>query len=223
MTQAAPKFDHKVLLKNLEDTKNSLPNLDPEPFYKTMLEYVKIFDAMGSALQMAFKDISGKVWRIGVNYGLHPEVKGGIMDFIKWEESEKVAILNGENPEKVPDQKYLGYESTARTVLRLMWFLDFVSSLVGQMETNRKTSVATACKKAYDQALAPHHDWKIRLAAKTAMTFAPGRKTLLAALFPEGTPEEEQYAEIRKMMELVEPTRKYLWDYFKEHDLTKLP
>lgn len=43
-----------------------------------------------------------------------------------------IATLNGENGDylkKTDMNKYCRYESTARTVLRLMWFLDFVFNL----------------------------------------------------------------------------------------------
>jgi len=49
------KFDYKELLKNLVELKASLPVVDSIPFTQTMLEFVKIFDFMGSGLQMAFK------------------------------------------------------------------------------------------------------------------------------------------------------------------------
>ena len=51
------KFDYKDLLKSLADLKASLPIVDSNPFLQTMLEFVKIFDVMGSGMQMAFKGL----------------------------------------------------------------------------------------------------------------------------------------------------------------------
>jgi len=126
MVESSNKFDYKDLLKNLLELKASLPVVDSIPFYQTMLEFVKIFDFMGSGLQMAFKgfffsnqhllilflDITSKVALIKRNYEHTPEIKGGIMDFIKYEGDMKIQRLNGENPKEAPDPKYARYESS---------------------------------------------------------------------------------------------------------------
>jgi len=216
------KFDHRALLKSLQETKESLPSLKPEAFYDIMLEFGKIFRIMGSSLDMAYREINGKVGMIKRNYG-QLQFNGGIMDFVKFEQAEKITVLNGLNNELAPDPKYGGYESTARTLLRLMWFLDFLSSFVGQLESDRKVGVSSACRKAYDVSLASRHPLPVRMAAKAAMTFAPGRKTILGGLFPKDLPDEEKYAAIKQMMELVEPVRKHLWDYYQSNGLADLP
>ena len=41
-----------------------------------------------------------------------PQVQGGIMDFINFEQAEKIHVLNGENPKMAPNPKYTGYESS---------------------------------------------------------------------------------------------------------------
>ena len=51
------KFNHETLLKSLQEVNNSLPSINSEAFCQTMLEYVKIFDSMGSGLQVAFKGL----------------------------------------------------------------------------------------------------------------------------------------------------------------------
>jgi len=58
MVEAKTGFDYKDLLSSVKELKESLPSVAPEPFYRTMLEFVKIFDFMGSGLQMAFKGFS---------------------------------------------------------------------------------------------------------------------------------------------------------------------
>jgi len=222
MTDTA-RFNYKVLLADLENLKNSIPSIDRVAFSETILEFVKIFDLMGSGLQIAFKDIIKKVGIVNNNFQRFPEIKGGFIDFVEFEKVKRIDILNGHNgDDKVPERQYKDYESTARTLLRLMWFFDFVTDLVSNLEAHRKMKVSEACKKAYDAALAPHHPFTIRTAAKTAMTFAPNREKLLELLFPAGTSEEEKYSAMQKMLELIEPTRKYLWEYYQQHNMTRL-
>jgi len=49
------KFDHEKLLKYLEEVKESLPDINAESFLNAMLEFVKIFKIIGSAISFAFK------------------------------------------------------------------------------------------------------------------------------------------------------------------------
>lgn len=64
---------------------------------------------------------------------------------------------------------YTDYESTARTVLRLMWFLDYVAVLLEKLINNQNDSLGSICSEAYSIALAPHHPFTVRFAARTGM------------------------------------------------------
>lgn len=64
---------------------------------------------------------------------------------------------------------YTDYESTARTVLRLMWFLDYVAVLLERLIIKPNDSLGSICSEAYSIALAPHHPFAVRFAARTGM------------------------------------------------------
>lgn len=49
------KFSHERLMKNLEGIHKSLPDIEPQPYLDTMIEFVKIFNIIGSAMAIAFK------------------------------------------------------------------------------------------------------------------------------------------------------------------------
>jgi len=223
MVEAKTGFDYKELLTSVKDLKDSLPNVAPEPFYKTLLEFVKIFDFMGSGLQMAFKDITSKVGIVKRNFDNHKDAPRNIMGFINWEADKKIQILNGENGKLAPEPVWMGYESTTRTVLRLMWFFDFVTIMVTNLNNDRKAKVSECCKKAYDDALGPHHPFTIRAAAKTAMTFAPNREKLMNNLFPPGVAEEDRYTALQELLDNIAPIRTHLWDHYNKNSLTTLP
>jgi len=218
------KFCFETLQKSLQGVNASLPDIDPVPYCDTMIEFVKIFNQMGSALSIAFQDITSKVAIIKRNRKIFPDVQGGIISFIEFEATKKLQRLNGENAKKEsPGPEWNKYEATSRTVLRLMWFFDFVSVLLGNLHEDRKTSLTSACKDAYDQALGPHHPFPVRAGAKLAMLAAPKRSKLLGGLFGEHTSDEQIYANIKVILDLVDPVRKSLWKYYEEKELTKLP
>jgi len=216
------KFNADILLKNLEEINKSLGDIPTEPWNNAMIEFVKIFNQMGSAMSMAFSDITSKVGIVRRNARGWPDLKGGIITMIRHETALRIHPLNGENPKEAPDPKYAKYESTARTILRLMWFLDFTYTLLNTLATDRKMSCSTAAKNAYNVALGPHHPLLVRTAAGLAMMAAPGRDKLLAGLFPLES-EEGKYKSIQKIVDLIAPIKAYLWKWYKENDLTNLP
>lgn len=101
---------------------------------------IRIFQYLGGVLEKAFQDIQIKCDIIKKNYNDHVDLYTGMIPFIKLEKDmgnnyhllSDIAKLNGENGSFLKNtgmEKYSSYESTARTVLRLMWFLDFVSAM----------------------------------------------------------------------------------------------
>ena len=132
---------------------------------------------MGGILKKAFEDITAKCRIMDNNYAMHSEVHNGMLNFILLEKSIDVAALNGQNSDhfKGTDREfYLDYESTARTVLRLMWFLDFFYALIENLNKNEKWSLGSCCQGAYDEALGPHHPMTIRMAVKAGLLIVGG-------------------------------------------------
>lgn len=104
-----------------------------------------------------------------------------------------------------------------------MWFFDFVSTLLKNLDEDRKCAVSSACKAAYSEALGPHHPFPVRAAAKVAMLAAPNRHKLFTGLFGENVAEDVIYANIKKIGELVQPIRTCFWKFYEENKLTELP
>jgi len=217
------KFDYVKLLKYLHAIQDTLPDIEPEAFLNAMVEFVKIFGIIGSAIAFAFKDITDKVANIRKNLAMFPGFQGGLISFMENEEKLKIQMLTGDNPKLAPEPKYKNYDSTTRTVLRLMWFFDFITALVGNMEGDRQMKIAECSKKAYDVALGPHHPLPIRMAAKVALNFTPSRETFMKGLFPANLSEEEKYQAFKECLDTIAPIRTFLWDYYREHNLDNMP
>jgi hypothetical protein len=103
-----------------------------------------------------------------------------------------------------------------------MWFFDFVSTFLNNLDADRKASTSTCVKEAYDVALGVHHPFVVRTAAKVAMLASPNRKNLFKGMFGD-IPDDEIYKFIQKAKEFIDPIRKSLWAYYEEKKLTGLP
>ena len=86
-----------------------------------------VFPKFSTALGIAFKDITDKVAIIRANNKRFPG-HVGFLSFIKMEMEKKIHMFNGDNNSKLKaPEEFKHYTSTARTLLRMMWFLTFVS------------------------------------------------------------------------------------------------
>ena len=105
--------------------------------------------------------------------------------------------------------------------MRLMWFLDFLATMIGELLAD-KQELSACAQAAYDVALAPHHPWLIRKTIGAAMYFLPSK-----ANFWKNLAGTDDVSVIKpKMQEFItqmEKVRQELWSFYREHKLTDLP
>lgn len=113
------------------------------------------------------------------------------------------------------------YVSGARSLLRLMWFLDFLAVLI-RLLLEDALELKECAQKAYDEALAPHHPWVLRTTIGAAMYFLPYK-----AVFWKNLAGSDDLTvvkpKMREFLEEMEPVRAELWRFYNEHKLTGLP
>ena len=131
----------------------------------------------------------------------------------------KVAQMNVEIQTKEQKQKKGSWEaeytSSARTLLRTVWLMDFITMMFKLIDENRDKSLSNIGKESYSKTLGIHHPWVVRQAAKVAIYAMPSRETLIlntGLTF-------EQCKEISSNADLIKTE---LWAFFKEHKLDNL-
>lgn len=91
--------------------------------------------------------------------------------------------FNGENNTKLKKLMKGSWEctytSTTRTVLRNLWLMDFLETLMYELAKDRNASLSHCARAAYDKGLGPNHPWVIRQTAKVAMLAVPSREKFL--------------------------------------------
>ena len=150
------------------------------------IEWTKVFKHMGSALSIAFKDISEKSNCIRNNKSIQIEA-GNVADgtpesmyihqFVEAEKNLNCQVLNKDDNKKTlkkfnkDDIKpwMAKYESTSRTLFRGCWFMDFLHNVFHGFVNERDIKMSKLAQKAYDVALAPHHPYLLKKAAGIAM------------------------------------------------------
>jgi hypothetical protein len=181
-------YDYDKLLKHLDSIKSSLDNINPYDFMSASFEMTKAFSMLGSALSMGFSDITTKVqlWRDLVKTYYNEESFNSLQDIMGKEIELKLHMCNGDNNRSngfgKTTQYYL-YVSGTRTLLRLNWFFDFISTIFKNI-LNSKDVFSTCIKNAYYEVLAPHHSWLVKQSVGMALNFAGSkREPALTAFF----------------------------------------
>ena len=104
-----------------------------------------MFDYMGRVVSFAFKDISSKVnilRNASQNRG-KPDIQSLILEEIE------------------TNYKVCQGPSTARTALRLLWFLDYVQDLFENLKDHKNRSFRKIVIESYKKKLGIHHKLKV--------------------------------------------------------------
>jgi hypothetical protein len=174
------EYDYKKLINHFEIVKANIDNINPFEFLAGTYDLMKAFMKLGSALSTGFSDISTKVerWREIIIKEHKEKELNDLQSIMEKEISLKLHMCNGDNNSSQGFKKKSGfnkYVSGTRTLLRLNWFLHFVSQSLKNM-ANTTDSFSSCLKKAYLQVLAPHHSWVVKQSVTIAMSFAGSSK-----------------------------------------------
>jgi hypothetical protein len=134
--------------------------------------------------------------------------------------------LNGENNKSkgIKDKKdpLYKYTSTSRTNLRLMWFMDMIWELINNLLNTPDKKLSKCGKEAYETALAHHHPFAVRTAAKVGFMTISGRDGFVGK-FTESKDKKEQIDRLEGLRDGIKIVKTHLWKFYEEKELTKLP
>lgn len=138
-------------------------------------------------------------------------------------------MVDWELERKVEAQTTKAYTSASRSILRLLWFMDFLQVLLGLLTRPAGAphmELKAMASEAYDKALAPHHPWLVRKTIGAAMIFCPTEASFWKRIVAEtNPPRDEAYVKAHLASFLIEmaPVRDVLWAFFHARKLENLP
>lgn len=143
-------------------------------FAEGCLSISKILGGMGLCMKLAERDIIDKT---GI---LQLRASAFAADAADPRGTSLQALVADEVSRGVQGRKDSTFVSASRSVLRLMWFLDFVTTLLrGLLEDGEGKSLSQLARGAYDSALAPHHPWLLRQTVSAGLLMLPSKDAFL--------------------------------------------
>lgn len=171
-------------------------------------------NSLGSIFSFISKDAVSKI-QIMINHrnGNNGAEYVTIQSMVKYELDNKLVDLtkSGNFP-----------ESGCRTILRLHRALRWLELFLERLRTSTedgKTSVM--CADAYNESLAHHHPWIIRMAAGMAFCALPGRSTFFEVM--NVGPPEQVVAMLGDALPLISEVYQITEDLYTKYNLLNLP
>lgn len=230
-----PKEDEQAKPKEEEEELDFDGNLLVTLFEKTrcekgvgLLGYISaseslvcLMTALGSSFSPAVKDISGRLQTLHVRWeeylNVHkPERKTRNDDPVTLEE----IILN--EIERGVERAGKKAAPAARTLLRVVWFVDMLSMLLLILGENENAELKSACSKAYDETLSKHHRWIIRKTFHAAMAFLPSRQEFCEKTGLQNLTLDETCKVFTKWSNEINKTQIILRNFYKKYNIENL-
>lgn len=115
------------------------------------------------------------------------------------------------------------YVSAARSLLRLMWLLDFVVALLHRLAQNDADTLSTCARDAYDAVLAPRHPVFLRHIIQVALYMLPSRRSFCDKLSRGLQLGVDLDDALRDYADSIDCVRNSLWRFYTQHNITDLP
>ena len=161
------RFNPERYISQLQAIGKDPENIDIDTWVAMLYESTNMFKMMGSAMSAAFSDITSKAAAINDNKqhfakNMNEEITV-LQRFIEKEKELDLQKYNGKTKPKDKKGSWeYNYVSTSRTVLRNLWFMDYMSQLFQRLNANEQASLGTIAKEAYEASLATHHIWIVK-------------------------------------------------------------
>ena len=209
-----------VLFKICAENRDDIP---VHEFVEGCTEIKKIVKSLGSAFGIAASDITEKCKVLNLRLGeINADIAAAKTKTVDPLAPTLQGLVRWEQARKCENSNTWSYVSGSRTTLRLMWFCDFISLLIGGLLENDTIELGDCARKAYSVALEPHHTWLVKQAIHTALHFLPARRDFLASLAEGSTPEELKQ-QLTLFLGLVSPVRESLWAFYRANNIHELP
>lgn len=206
----------ELIQSEFEASNHALP--PTSLFVSAMSEVLKLFETLGSAFTFVKRDIHSKISIISRYHASNPAQYSDLTAAVLHElETSTTRRAPGTPP------------SCSRTLLRLMWALNFADGLLdglalafdpaSDVSTSDRT-LKWAVSRSYDASLAEHHSWTIRRAVKSACLLLPTKESFFDRL---GVERKSRDAFLSRLAVSMSPLVKRMYAFYGQHDLLSLP
>eukprot|EP00826_Nyctotherus_ovalis_P050462 TRINITY_DN6182_c0_g3_i2.p1 TRINITY_DN6182_c0_g3~~TRINITY_DN6182_c0_g3_i2.p1 ORF type:complete len:224 (-),score=70.91 TRINITY_DN6182_c0_g3_i2:186-857(-) len=221
--EKAEKLNVEEIVASLKQIGSNLEQINVHDFTSLCLHFTKLSSSMGRLVAWGFQDIFSKCGILENHAKRYPELPT-LQLIVEKEISQNIHVLSGNNNDQHPQghvPPYNDYESAARTILRLLWFLTLIRNLLRGLQEDPKRSLSSVGRKAYNESIAPYHPFFLRNAIRLIFYTVPSRKHFVHDTFGEVDPKTFN-AIVEPVIAGLTPLIEYLWKYYGDREMIHL-
>lgn len=111
----------------------------------------------------------------------------------------------------------------ARTILRLLWFMDFVAALLEKSGKQQSSPMSKIVGDAYEETLGPKHNFMLRKIARSGMRLLPGKEVFRKRLNTQDMTLDEESKKLIAWAKEPKRVSDTMWEYMRSKNLEELP
>lgn len=218
MLASSDKFNGDMLRELMElSYLSTKPRVLVVPFTNGCKEIVKLMAGLGKAFEFAGGDMNDKL-RIMDRRALETAGESKLP-------LEQVTLQHMVEREIANKTTHAGKKAAGatRTVVRLLWFLDFIAVLLAKLAASPQVALVTTIGNTYDETLSPRHVWVLRRVVKSGLSLVPDKKVFVERLGVAALSEQEQCGKFRLWANTLDAVRGDLWAYMGSKGLMEIP
>jgi len=184
-------------------------------FTRACSEVIKLLAGLGKAFEFASADMQGKCVIMAMRIDERARELGANKSAVSIQALVDKEIAAG------TAAAGKSAKGAARTVLRLLWFYDFVGVLLRKLGSDAKAELKASVATTYEETLAARHVWILRRVVRTGMSLVPDRQVLIASVGLKDAPDAQQ--RLVAWADSMDRVRNLLWAFMKAKGVEELP
>jgi len=184
-------------------------------FTRACSEVIKLLAGLGKAFEFASTDMQGKCVIMAMRIDERARELGANKSAVSIQALVEKEIAAG------TATAGKSAKGAARTVLRLLWFYDFVGVLLRKLGSDAKAELKASVAATYEETLAARHVWILRRVVRTGMSLVPDRQVLIASVGLKDAPDALQ--RLVAWADSMDRVRNLLWAFMKAKGVEELP
>ena len=226
MEAAEEVFDLDRMIEMAKTVSESTGALEIDLLCQYLRQYVLMLKTLGKLVEIGFSDVAQKSTILQENKKKFEEKGaeiGTIEKLVEYEIELGLKNVNGNNNSKKGIKKgdeFYTHTGSCRTTERVLRFLAFVERIMENMHKDRKASLTTCVKGAYEDCLAAHHGFLLRNTIKGILYLLPNRDTFLNGVTESAGPmdDEKKYSLMNELIENSQKLTTYIREFLKERE-----
>ncbi|KAH9251845.1 hypothetical protein BASA81_010288 [Batrachochytrium salamandrivorans] len=216
MLASSDKFNGDVLRQLMEQSRIGT-NVLVLPFTDGCKEIVKLMAGLGKAFEFAGGDMNDKL-RIMDRRALETANESKLP-------LNQVTVQHMVEREIANKTTHAGKKAAGatRTIVRLLWFLDFIAVLLTKLAISPQVALVTTIGNTYDETLSPRHVWVLRRVVKSGLSLVPDKRAFLERMGVASMSEQEQCSKFKLWAATLDAVRGDLWTYMGSKGLMEIP